>query len=86
MPTSLTHRYGYSKKFQTIVETEHKIELITFFIAKRTSQSMDSLIGLQSAVTLCLVNVQHVHGEERSNDGEVNRIMKMKDVLIKVRY
>ena len=44
-------------KFTTTVESKKKIDVLTFYIAKRTSRFMGSLIGLHSAVSLNLISI-----------------------------
>ena len=66
-------------KFQATVETKRRFAIVTFYIAKRTSKCMGSLLELQSAVSLGLIYiVNNVENKKvvDQNNANLNAILK----------
>ena len=62
-------------QFRAIVERKRRFEVLTFYIAKQTSNCMGSLLGLDAATSLGLINiVNNVNTPKR--DDEVNTILR----------
>ena len=65
-------------KFQATVETKDKFEIVTFYIAKHTSNCMGSLLGLRSAVALGLMSI--VNNIEKREEADQNN-SKLSEIL-----
>ena len=63
-------------KFETMVESKRKMGVLTFYIAKHTSNCMGSLLGLKSASDLGLISIVNRIGENTRVDDDKTRVVK----------